>query len=147
MEKRKLDKFRKTLLQKRAQILERFFKQEETQKILTEQSAEPRDVPEYALMDITQEILAQLEDIEIELLHQIDAALERIDNGTYGICRVCGKEIEEERLKALPWTDLCIEHAKEEEQIRETPDTRYREYFDNISVKENPTSPEEAGEI
>lgn len=147
MNKKKLEKYKKILLEKRAQILERFFKQEETQKVLTDQSGEPRDIPEYALLDVTQEILSELEDIEIELLNQIDEALDRIDKGVYGICEVCGKEIEEERLMAIPWTKLCIEHAKEQQQSLSTADKRYEEYFDKISVQESPTSKEESGEL
>jgi RNA polymerase-binding protein DksA len=49
---------------------------------------------------------------EEDLLKSIDAALERIEGGTYGVCTNCGKPIGEERLKALPWTDLCIDCAK-----------------------------------
>ena len=147
MEKEKLKKFEKLLIKKRNQILERYLKKEETQKVLTDQSAEPRDIDEYALIDITEEILAELSDIEIEILRAIDQALERIHNGTYGICEVCGKEIEEERLEAIPWTTLCIQHAKERELYEETPDLRYKEYFDNLTPREKPTSEEEAGEL
>jgi len=53
-----------------------------------------------------------------EMLHgelrQIDAALSRIDNGTYGVCAVTGKPIPEERLEAIPWTDVTIEGAEQE---------------------------------
>jgi DnaK suppressor protein len=147
MDKNKLQKFKRLLLKKRSQILERYLKKEETEKVLTEQSAEPRDLEEYANITITEEILAQLSDVEIEILKAIDDALERIQNGTYGICEVCGKEIEEERLEAVPWTTLCIQHAKEQESLQSTPDLRYKEYFDNLSVKENPASKEEAGEL
>jgi RNA polymerase-binding protein DksA len=49
-------------------------------------------------------------------LEEIDAALKRIDDGTYGRCVVGGEEIGEERLEAMPWTSLCIEHAREREQ-------------------------------
>ena len=49
---------------------------------------------------------------EEDLLKSIDAALRRIEEGTYGICTNCGKPIGEERLEALPWTDLCIDCAK-----------------------------------
>ena len=41
-------------------------------------------------------------------LAQIDAALERMDAGTYGICENCGKEIHPARLEALPYATLCI---------------------------------------
>ena len=45
-------------------------------------------------------------------LHEIDAALKRIDEGTYGTCRVGGENIPAERLEAIPWTAVCIEHAE-----------------------------------
>jgi RNA polymerase-binding transcription factor DksA len=44
-------------------------------------------------------------------LVQIDAALARMDAGTYGICEVCGTPIPEGRLEARPSTAYCIEHA------------------------------------
>ncbi len=46
---------------------------------------------------------------ESKLLEKIDYALERIDQGTYGICENCKKEINIERLKAKPSVSLCIE--------------------------------------
>jgi RNA polymerase-binding protein DksA len=49
---------------------------------------------------------------EEDLLTAIDAALQRIETGTYGTCTNCGKPIGEARLEALPWTDLCIDCAK-----------------------------------
>jgi RNA polymerase-binding protein DksA len=147
MEKDKLKKYRRLLLKKKKQILERYLKKEQTQAVLSEESAQPRDLEDYALIDLTEEILGQLSDIEIEILRAIDDALERIKNGTYGICEVCGKEIEEERLQAVPWTTLCIQHAKEREMIEETPDLRYKQYFDSLTVRENPVSEEEAGEL
>ena len=49
---------------------------------------------------------------EEELLQSIDDALQRIEDGTYGVCSNCGKPIGEERLVALPWTNLCIDCAK-----------------------------------
>ncbi|MGC9120054.1 MAG: TraR/DksA family transcriptional regulator [Sulfurihydrogenibium sp.] len=147
MEKDKLEKYRRLLLKKKKQILERYLKKEQTQAVLSEESAQPRDLEDYALIDLTEEILGQLSDIEIEILRAIDDALERIKNGTYGVCEVCGKEIEEERLQAVPWTTLCIQHAKEREMTEETPDLRYKQYFDSLTVRENPVSEEEAGEL
>ncbi|WP_054958285.1 TraR/DksA C4-type zinc finger protein [Paenibacillus dakarensis] len=47
-------------------------------------------------------------------LEQIDNALERIKNGTYGTCEECGKEIPYERLEALPFTSYCIDHASDQ---------------------------------
>ena len=42
----------------------------------------------------------------------VENALSRIENGTYGECEVCGEKIEEQRLKALPYATLCMEHAE-----------------------------------
>src|SRR6478735_12000647 len=53
---------------------------------------------------------ALLEQSRATLL-QIDAALARMDEGTYGICAVCATTIPEDRLEARPWTAYCIAHA------------------------------------
>ncbi len=42
-------------------------------------------------------------------LKQLEMALERIENGTYGICRVCNKEIDHKRLEAVPTTTICFD--------------------------------------
>ena len=44
-----------------------------------------------------------------EVLAQIDAALTRIEDGTYGTCTNCGSDIPPGRLEATPWASLCIE--------------------------------------
>jgi len=57
-----------------------------------------------------------LADNERELLGGIEAALGRIEAGTYGICTRCGRPIGEERLEALPWASLCIDDARAQER-------------------------------
>jgi DnaK suppressor protein len=47
-----------------------------------------------------------------DLLQKIEKALTRMDEGTYGICELCGKPIEKARLKALPYANLCIADAQ-----------------------------------
>jgi DnaK suppressor protein len=47
-----------------------------------------------------------------DLIAKIERALKRIDNGTFGVCEICGKQIEKARLKALPYADLCIKDAQ-----------------------------------
>jgi RNA polymerase-binding protein DksA len=51
-----------------------------------------------------------------DLLQKVNEALERIENGTYGICEMCGLPIPEERLEALPYANLCITCKQKEEQ-------------------------------
>jgi len=44
-------------------------------------------------------------------LAQVEAALQRIEDGIYGLCAVCREPIAEGRLEARPWTPFCIDHA------------------------------------
>ena len=53
-------------------------------------------------------VRARIADTE-EHLRQVDGAEQAIEDGTYGTCRVCGNEVPEERLEALPWTTLCVQ--------------------------------------
>lgn len=46
-----------------------------------------------------------------EHLDEVDLALQRLDEGAYGFCEVCGREIATPRLEALPATRYCIDHA------------------------------------
>lgn len=52
-----------------------------------------------------------IEEHEENLLAEIDAALQRIEDGTYGVCEVDGTPIEFERLEALPWARTHLKHA------------------------------------
>jgi RNA polymerase-binding transcription factor len=45
-------------------------------------------------------------------LRQVEEALERLEAGTYGACRNCGRPIAKERLEAIPWAPTCIECAR-----------------------------------
>ncbi|MDD5428519.1 MAG: TraR/DksA C4-type zinc finger protein [Candidatus Omnitrophica bacterium] len=52
---------------------------------------------------------------EQKLLYQIDEAMKRVEDGTYGSCLQCGKPISKKRLAALPYSELCIECQKSNE--------------------------------
>jgi RNA polymerase-binding protein DksA len=56
-----------------------------------------------------------LEENSEHVLAEIDAALKRIDDGTYGQCTNCGTQIPEERLEARPYATLCIECQRHRE--------------------------------
>lgn len=49
-------------------------------------------------------------------LAQVDAALKRIEDGTFGLCAADGQPIPIERLRAVPWATLCIDHQRRQEQ-------------------------------
>ncbi|MCM8750538.1 TraR/DksA C4-type zinc finger protein [Thermomicrobiaceae bacterium CFH 74404] len=56
-------------------------------------------------------------------LSRVDAALKRMDSGTYGICVECGQPIEPERLEAIPWAERCI---RDQERFEATQGQRRR---------------------
>jgi len=58
--------------------------------------------------------------LRTEQSHEIDEALLRIGRGEYGRCEVCGREIELERLEAIPTARLCAEHAHQADR-RDVP--------------------------
>ncbi len=61
------------------------------------------------------EIDYTLGDNSKQVLSEIDAALKRIEDGTYGTCVNCGGEIPRERLEAQPWASLCIDCKRRSE--------------------------------
>lgn len=66
------------------------------------------------------EFLSMHERLRTQLM-EIESALGRIENGTFGICEETEEAIEPDRLKAIPWTRLSIEGA----EIRESVNKRY----------------------
>jgi RNA polymerase-binding transcription factor len=71
---------------------------------------------ETATATLDRELDYSLEENSEQVLNEIDGALRRMDEGTYGICASCGKEIAEERLEARPWASLCIDCARQAER-------------------------------
>ena len=61
---------------------------------------------------VDREIDYTLEENSGNVLREIDAALARIEDGTYGVCTVCGNPVEPERLEYLPWATMCATDAR-----------------------------------
>jgi RNA polymerase-binding protein DksA len=80
-----------------------------------DESSLDNHLAETATVTIDREIDYSLEENSEQILKEIDDALLRIEDGTYGICTNCGKPIAEERLEAAPWVTLCIDCKREEE--------------------------------
>jgi DnaK suppressor protein len=60
--------------------------------------------------------LLRIKDRERKLIMKVKEALDRIDNGTFGVCESCGRPISEKRLMARPVTTQCIDCKTEEEK-------------------------------
>ena len=80
----------------------------------------PNDMAELGSGNFDQEFSLSLLASENSVLGQIEAAIERIENGSYGECETCGKKIPESRLNAIPYVALCVQCASEQEEGRRT---------------------------
>ena len=114
------ERFRRTLLEERRHVLEaiQYLHEENPGSIQDETQENPIDnhLGETASVTLDREIDYTLEENEGRVLAAIDAALKRIDEGTFGTCRTCGKPIGDERLDALPYTTQCIDCKRKEER-------------------------------
>lgn len=80
------------------------------------------EMGDQASAEIDRNFMLRLKGRERQLLKKIDESIEKIDSGTYGICEICGEEINIKRLEARPVTTMCIEcktEQEEEEKLRE----------------------------
>ncbi|MFW6170626.1 MAG: TraR/DksA family transcriptional regulator [Planctomycetota bacterium] len=107
-------KLRQVLLHRRDALRKALAGDLSSLKELREQSS--GDMLDAALDSAQDEISCQLAEVESRELAQIENALERMRNGTYGICEVTGKPIPLARLQALPYATMCIEAQREAEQ-------------------------------
>lgn len=79
-------------------------------------SSMPIHMADLGTDNYEQEFALGLMDGERKLLREIDYALERINNGTYGICVGTGQPIPKARLEAQPWARYCVEFARKLEK-------------------------------
>jgi RNA polymerase-binding transcription factor len=105
--KRELEKFRKLLEQKKQELSNELAKARSAEAESNEESTQ--DIADKAVSSYTREFLYSLTDGERTLLLQIDEALGRIDDGSYGFCGNCGVQMSEKRLTAVPWTPYCVD--------------------------------------
>lgn len=102
MDADKLEHYRKILNE---QLRQRTAQARENQADAIEVAAADdgvKDIADQSIKDVSQEIEYRLSERESQLVADIDQALLRIDEGSYGVCARCGQEIPERRLDALP---------------------------------------------
>jgi len=113
MDFEKREYFRNVLLEEMKTLLE------EAGKTVSEMNAETTNFPDpndRATQESDRTFELRIRDRERRLLSKIREALEKIDNGTFGTCEMCGEEISEARLKARPVTTYCIDCKIEQEK-------------------------------
>jgi DnaK suppressor protein len=114
LNQRQLKSFEKLLMGRRQELLDDAGRTVSgmTDSDSKENFPEPAD---RAALESDRNATLRIRDRERKLIAKIDAALERINDGTYGICEECGEHISAERLKARPVTTLCIDCKADQE--------------------------------
>jgi len=110
-----LKRIKEELLKKKAEILENL--ENNKDEDINEKSG-VEDAADIVTSELNRETLYKLNQADRETLFLIDIALQKIENGTYGICEECGAPIGEKRLEAIPWVRLCIKCSENEETIK-----------------------------
>ena len=86
-----------------------------TVSIMTDEVQKFPDPTDRATLESDRNFELRIRDRERKLIRKIKEALQRIEDGTYGICELCGEDISKQRLEARPVTTLCIECKKRQE--------------------------------
>ena len=115
MDQKKMARLREKLLDEKREIEERvqahYSMREQMSTSLQELSMYDNHPADIGSELFEREKDLALDSLDREALKEIDQALARMDEGTYGICTVCGREIPEARLEAFPRAMTCKEHA------------------------------------
>jgi RNA polymerase-binding protein DksA len=116
-----IDRFREALLEERGRVEAAIQNlHDENPGTLAEDAGEEtaydNHLADTATETYDRELDYTLEENSEHVLAEIEAALKRVEEGTYGICANCGKPVAVDRLDALPWATLCIDCQRDRER-------------------------------
>jgi DnaK suppressor protein len=113
------EELRKMLIELRDEILRKI-----AQEMGTKLDKDPRmttlstlDIGDLSQLDFDENIDYTLLNMQIERLREVDDALDRLEEGTYGLCEECGAAVNLERLKILPFTTYCVQCQERREKM------------------------------
>jgi DnaK suppressor protein len=106
LDKKTITRFRKILLKEREQIVGEVKQIVESSKEMGQDGIQ--DIGDEAANIYNKQVLLSLNENERMRLHEVDESLDRIENGTYGICEECGEPIGLKRLEVRPVAKYCV---------------------------------------
>ena len=116
--KDRLFDLKKALISKKLNILKEV--KEEISKYVSGDNKQlvdtANDEGDWAQVDISEDLSLQRLSAQRKLMYNIEEAIRKIEEGTYGICEDCGEEISEKRLLVLPAATLCVDCQENREQ-------------------------------
>ena len=114
MNAKKIAFFKKLLREQRSVLIH---EAQRTVSGMTDSKENFPDPTDRATLESDRNFLLRIRGRERKLILKIEEALERIEDGSFGICEKCGEDISEQRLKARPVTTHCIDCKKKEEAM------------------------------
>ncbi len=106
LRKEKVETYRKTLVTRRDALAEDL--RQATAQLINDESVYT-DAVDQAAADTDKNFTLQMKNRDRDILWQIDEAIKRLDEGSFGECERCGDAISEGRIEAFPFTTLCID--------------------------------------
>src|SRR5688572_6663540 len=125
---------------KRYEVLNRMLMDRQTEirsklrslrEVLPAEVAQVRDAEEQSMEEFVLGMDFALMEMESETLRQIDEAIQRLSDGTYGICSECDETISEARLKALPFATVCRDCQAQREDDQAARNARPSRFFED----------------
>ena len=107
MDKKSLARFKKLLIEKRAELDSAY--RDKLQRSEDDGADGARDSVDEASVNYNKEFWYSLSDSDRMILRMIDEALRRVEDGTFGECTHCEKPIQKKRIEAVPWARHCLE--------------------------------------
>lgn len=107
LSKKEAEKYRRLLDDKKASLSQEIAKTRSAEEETTEESTQ--DIADKAVSSYTREFLYSLNDAERNTIQQIEQAIARIDDGSFGFCLNCTNAMSEKRLTAIPWSRHCVD--------------------------------------
>jgi DnaK suppressor protein len=109
LKKIEIDDFKKRLLQMKKQLAGSIKDTKEEVKEMEESRGYSQHQADEGTDDFGKTISLEVSNKEFTILRQIDRALEKIDEGTYGVCDITNKEIPKARLEAIPYATMTVD--------------------------------------
>ena len=114
MDKKKVESYKKRLLAKQEELRRLVAKSEQDGREADEEITQ--DLADRAANSYTKEFLFHQSDDNRRILQLVQEALERVHNGSYGLCVACQEDVQQKRLEAVPWARHCIECQEKQEK-------------------------------
>jgi DnaK suppressor protein len=109
MTKEKIKHYKKLLIDEKQSLINEIIESDESARDLLENDSNTvNDSIDIATSTVAQNILNAMNSNNQQRMQAIEAALRRIEEGSFGICVICGKQILASRLEAVPWATKCM---------------------------------------